>query len=155
MPLTVAQAESIGVARAGPVMVAAQVATDPAADASPRAYMADPIRQALRDLGYPIADPSAPADGDLATIADDDENAILDVMELRVLESCAVAIQDVDFKADETSMSAGGFAERLETRIARLEKRCRIKYGVGASAVAMGSIGLDFAQPNPDTISWE
>jgi hypothetical protein len=103
MSLTVAQAEAILIRRRGPAMVACDLdgtgssTWSPAADTSPRAYLADPLAKAFRTLGFQAADPLAPVDADLATLVFTEIDPFLDVAELRLLETCIGNYPDVDY----------------------------------------------------------
>jgi hypothetical protein len=87
MDATIAQLESVLLARTRGVWVLSGVSEDPDADASPRVYLADPIAYAIRKSGGTTASPFAPATADLATVAADKVDQCLDLAELRSLDN--------------------------------------------------------------------
>lgn len=110
MSLTLAQAERTLVRRKGPMLLACGLATESyATDGTPRDYLADPIARALRAIGLKSADPTAPADADVAEVAEADLDAFLDCAELFVIEATAGNFTQVDYTAGQDGRKLGQF----------------------------------------------
>lgn len=141
MALTRAQAEAILVRRVGRLMTAASM--DGATTNGSNRDFNDPLGWAIVQAGGSVAARNLVTTADLAT-ADDD--AVLDLAELRVLESIAgnLALVDVTFGPHKESL--GQLGTRLELLIARKRKQVARDHGVGASALEAGVITLGFAQ---------
>lgn len=140
---TRAAIETAVVARTAGMLSACYISSTPITDASPRAYMNDPLRTALRDLGYSILDPTAVADADFQSLDPTDENPLLRVAELRTLESCFGSLDDVAFSQGPEKIAGGELGVRLEKRIEKIRENLKVQYGLGLQAPVMGVIRLN------------
>lgn len=121
--------------------------------------LADPIYQGLRSFEVYAADPTDPVDADIATIAPADLGQMLDVAELRLLESSLGNWDRYDQQAGIDSQSQGRLGELLLKRITDLRAKLVQIYGVvpgvtGTTAFGIGVIDLDFQQSTDPAQDW-
>ena len=129
MPLTRANVESILIRRCGRLLAAC--ALDGTTVGGTNADLNDPIGLAIRQLGGTVASIVAVADADLATLADHQVDALLDLAELRALESCLGNLPDVDVAVGPERESLGQLGTRLEAAIARTRAKVQRDHGIG------------------------
>lgn len=115
MALTLADVETVVERRVGAFMTKAGMPTA----GTPNPALADPIGWALRALGYAPASIAAVTDGDLAAVATAHVDALLDLAELRTLESVLTNITAVSTTAGPVSQSWGQLRTDLLTLIPR------------------------------------
>ena len=127
-PLTRYYVEQVAVSRTRAVMAFAKLSTalDPN---TPNPDLSDPIATALEELGYPPQDRSNVTDLDLLPVGPAWQARFLDLVELRVLDSCAQqalvqpeSVQWEDFKKTQ-GMSAKGLQDYIEARWKRYQAR--------------------------------
>ncbi len=121
--------------------------------------LADPIYQGLRSIGIYAADPTAPVDGDMVTLPPSGLSQVLDVAELRLLESCMGNWDRWDETAGVDSQAQGKLGELLQKRIEAVRKQLKDIYGnipgvTAASTFGVGVIGLDFQQTTDPLEDW-
>lgn len=90
----------------------------------------DPIWTALRRVGYSVVNISSVSDADVAQVTGDYERVVIDLAELRVLETCmnrATSLVDVSIGPRRESLSQ--FSDRLEKRIAQKQAQIVKEYG--------------------------
>jgi hypothetical protein len=109
------------------------------------ADLSDPIGYALRRLGYDAA-LSGPTDEDLAYVGPTDVNALLDVSELRVLDSWLSRYSRVDFQIGDRAEKLSQVAEQVRKRAERLRRAIEESYNLEDSSVDEGTVVLNFAQ---------
>ena len=100
----------------------------------------DPIRFALNDLGWTVADPLTPADIDLLPVTGVYVDRVLDGAELRVLETCWTKWVYVTVKGGDEQQNLSDLADRLASRIEQLTLKIERPYGLeltGASIKTM------------------
>ena len=90
----------------------------------------DPIRLALRDLGFPIADVLVVTDNDLVPITDVYVDRVLDGAELRALETCWANWPYVTSGIGNETQNLSDLANRLQKRIDQLIDKLRRPVGV-------------------------
>ena len=100
----------------------------------------DPIRRAARQIGVAVADPVTVADADLAGLVDWQVEYLFDVAELRLLESIWENWTEVSQAISLGKIEAQQLADRIETRIEKLEERIRKPYGRNIGVLAGGAI---------------
>lgn len=144
MSLTRATVETILIRRCGQLLE--QCGLDGVTSNGQNADLNDPIGKAVRTLGYAVAYAAFVDDGDLSAVADDETDALLDVAELRVLESCAGNLTTVDITIGPRSESLGQLGARLEQRIAAVRARVLADHGIGLGTLNADVITLDFMQ---------
>lgn len=118
MALTRANVEAVLIGRCAAALAA--VSLDSTTVNGSNAALADPIRTAIRSLGYSVADPITPADSDLAEIPNTRVEQLLDLAERRVLETVLGRWTAVDQKFGQDSQSLSQYAIQLEKRVAAL-----------------------------------
>lgn len=154
MPLTRAEAESVLVGRARDLLDLLGMAT--VHDGS-NADLSDPIAFAVRQAGYAVAAPTAPADADLASVADKDVDFVLDAAEYRLLETVLTRVrrkvtQRVGF---QSQINWSDLADGLEMSLGRMAADLRRRYGLGRSTLSAGTIKLPTAAGDPcSTWGW-
>jgi hypothetical protein len=115
--------------------------------AGANADLNDPIGYALRKLGYTVASITAVADTDLDDVATDDHDKLLDVAELRTLETILGNLDDVDLRVGPRDEAFNQLADRLEKAIERKRTYLVREYGFGAE-LEEGLITLAFQEQN-------
>lgn len=143
MTVTRANLEAILVQRCGALMSFAGMAVTVAGS---NASLNDPIGYALRQVGYTVASHSSVSDADCASITDDYLDQVLDLAELRTLESVLGNLDDVDITNGPESERFSQLAVSLEKRITRLQDK--INYTYGSVVAEMGYLLHDFAEHN-------
>lgn len=118
------------------------------------AVYGDALAEALRRRGWPVAQPFAATDGDLAGVPDAEAGPLADLAELRSLETLQALppgrkrIREDDYEEERADPSAA-----LAARVAALRDRIRAEQGIGATSAARLSFGvhnLDFAARTDD-----
>ena len=144
MTLTRAQAESILIRRCGKLLTAAEL--DGTTVSGANADLNDPIASALRQCGLTVANIASVADSDLTALADSDIDKLLDLSELRTLESCLGNLDLVDVADGVLKESFGQLGARLERAIERKRTAITRTYGIGLGTLSSGLIDLGFQQ---------
>jgi poly-gamma-glutamate capsule biosynthesis protein CapA/YwtB (metallophosphatase superfamily) len=148
MTITRAQMEAVLVKRCGKLLDAADL--DGTTIDGSNEDLSDPIATALRNAGYSVADLSAVADADLALVDADDTDKVLDLAELRTLESIEGNYDDVNISVTDRSESLNQLAIQVQKKIERLAAKCQKLYGIGNGSIEAGVLGLDFMQKDGD-----
>lgn len=142
--LTRANVESILVRRIGKLLTAAGL--DGTTISGANQDLSDPIGWAVLQLGGAVTSRVSVADSDVATVAAADEEALLDLSELRALESALTNYDATDIKVGDRSESLGQLGGRLEKAIERKRAQVRATYGIGLATLSAGVIPLGFQQ---------
>lgn len=124
-----ANLETILIARVGAWLTAA--ALDGATVDGTNASLNDPIGWAIRTSGGTVAAPALVTDADVATVASADLDQLIDLAELRTLESVLSNFTGVDKKAGPVELKSSQMADRLERRIVALRAAIGLTYGIG------------------------
>lgn len=134
MPLTRAQFESVLIDRCSAAL--AVVSRDSTTVDGTNAALSDPIRSALDSLGYAVADPTSPADSDLAAVPTTSYSLLFDLGERRTLETVLNHWTRVDEKYGQDSQALSQYADQLRVRIADLDRKIVApRAGMGGGAV--------------------
>jgi len=150
MTLTRANAEVVLLKRTSNYMDAADM--DATTEDGTNVDLNDPIGYAIRICGGTVSSITLVVDDDVATVDGDDVDKLLDVAELRILESFLSQYDKFGLKVGPRSEYQSQLAERLEPKVKRMQKRLDTMYGVGAATVETGVIALDFADHNEDLV---
>ena len=113
MAVTIERIETVLGRRIGNYLAAAGMS----AESSPNPYLSDPIAWALRMLGYPTEELDAATDDDLTSLAVAHQDALLDLAELRALESCLTQYSRVSGSVGPVSEQWGELGNRLATLV--------------------------------------
>ena len=149
MALTRATLEANLIRRIGHLLTVAGL--DGTTVSGSNADLADPIAFALRELGVTVATLNNPTDAEVATVAADDHNQLLDVAEIRAMQTALNCVLDLvnteaGNRVDEYSQLANG----LQLRLDRAELRARRLYGWNAGTLEAGYAYHDLAQHADD-----
>lgn len=91
--------------------------------------LTDPIRCAVREIGYDTIDPMGVGDNDLAPLTGNEIDRVLDRAEQRLLETIWNKWTRVDEAMGDDNQKLSQLADRIMKRIADLEERIRRPYG--------------------------
>jgi hypothetical protein len=127
--LTVALIEAELLARLGPYL--RRVGLDGTAADGKNSALRGPIRGAVCSLGLPTSDPIAVVDSDVAGVAGFALERLLDVAEMKALETCWGNWPEVDQQAGEERQDLSQLADRIERRIRLLSDRTAGPYTTG------------------------
>ena len=106
----------------------------------------DAISTSARELGLTLADPLNVVDADLAAVTQDQVSQLVDVAELRLLESTLENYASVDQKISLGSISFGQLRADLERAVARKVLYVEQRYGIGRGTLTGGTVNLRFQQ---------
>lgn len=144
MALTRAPAETVLLKRVGVLFTA--IGLDGTTDDGTNVDLNDPLGYALRRLGYSVATITAVADADLAAVGTDEYDALLDLAELRALESAwSAALTLVDLAVGPRKEALGQLAQGLEKLLARKRAQVEQDHGLGMTLTG-GYLSLDFTE---------
>ena len=146
MTINRAQVEQILVRRCGAYMAAAGL--DSELYDGTNKDLNDPIGYAVRMCDGTVSDYTTIANADLLTVASTDYDKLLDIAELRLLDSIASNLDDVDLVVGQRSEKLNQLALNLQAIMERKANRVEKSYGIGAPIVGTGAIVLDFADHN-------
>lgn len=152
MPLTRATLEGRLVRSNRGVME--KVGWSTAADGS-NADLAAPIASALWEAGYPTADPSSPADADLAAVPLSRwglVSALADVQTKEALLGTAIGL--VTQSKGGHAMNLSDIARRLEDEVARLRQSIARRYTAGSGVVTVGKLAPRPVPPDAVCEPW-
>jgi hypothetical protein len=141
--VTRANVEAILVQRAGPLMTKAGMATT---IVGTNANLNDPIGWGIRQSGGTVAAYSLVIDADVATVASDDTDKMLDFSELRLLKNILTNISLVDTQVGSRRESLSQLARQLENRIKAFTEELEDVYGLSVPTLEAGFIGVEFAE---------
>ena len=145
MTLTRANIEAILVQRCGAYMAAAGMVVTIAGS---NANLNDPIGYAIRMCDGTVTSFVSVADADVATVLAADYDKLLDIAELRTLDSVATNLDDVDITAGQRSEKFNQLALNLQAIMERKAAKIEKLYGIGSPLIGTGAIVLDFADHN-------
>lgn len=143
MPVTATQFRTVLIRRCGRKL--AYAGMDSATVVGTNLDLVDPMREALASLGLAAADVSDVTDDDLAAVADHQQPQLLDVGELRCLESILGNRALGDRKALDSEYFDGRFYAHLELTVSRRRNELRDQYGYGLAPLTSGVFDLGFA----------
>jgi hypothetical protein len=144
MAITRVQIETVLVRRLENWLTAADMAVT---IVGTNADLNDPITNALLQLEIVPANISSVADSDLTSVATTDYNKLLDLAELRTLESVLENYSKVDVEAGAVKAQLDDFGQRIERTIQRKREQIARRYGLeGLASLEAGVINLGFQQ---------
>jgi hypothetical protein len=146
MAITRANAEAVLVGRLGALMEEANL--DGTTVDGTNEDLNDPIGVALRAMGYSVTDIAAVADGDLASLGEEEFNEFLDRAELRTLESIEGNFVLVDITAGPRSEKFSQLLLHVRERKVQLTERVQREYG--SFILEGGYISIDLAEHGSD-----
>lgn len=146
MTITRANLEVILVKRASAYMSAAGMAVT---FTGSNADLNDPIGYALRYVGYTVDDPSSVANADVAELASEDLDQVLDVAEYRLLKNISGNLALVDITTGPVSEKLSQLSASLEKRIEKLSADISTLYGAGVT-IEVGAFHYDFSTHGDD-----
>lgn len=150
MALTRAQCETILVKRLAGWMGEAGLDVS---TAGANTDLNDPIGYAVRRLGLTVADVTAIADADLSAVDTDDYDIVLDVAELRTLETILRNLTRVDTTAGPLSQSFGQLRKDVQTAIEAKRTQVNDDYGdelFSGPQMEAGNLVLDLSLSDSD-----
>lgn len=137
MSITRAQLETILIRRVGAWLTL--VGRDGTTDTGSNDDLTDPIAVALVRAGYSVASIAAVTNDDLASVPIADAPRLVDLAELRALETIVQAYTSVNTSGLGYSKAASDLGARIESRIAVARAAIEQQYGIGsARAFAVG-----------------
>ncbi len=148
MALTRANIEAVLVRRCGRLLTAAGL--DSTTISGANADLNDPIGWAIRQCAGTVASLVLVADTDIATVAESDLDKLLDLAELRTLESIQENNDLVDIQSDDQRKAWAALGTRLELIIARKRASVARIYGTLQGTLTAGTINLSFQQQNDE-----
>lgn len=151
MALTRANVESILIQRVGKLLTAASL--DGTTVNGSNATLNDPIGWSVRQCGATVDDYTAVDNDDVARVSTSDYDKLLDLAELRALETIAGNLDDVDTKVDDVDRKFSQFMTQVERMISRKRAQVSRDYGAGAATLTAGVITLGFQQQNDEATS--
>jgi hypothetical protein len=151
MSLTRSQLETVLVRRLGTWLSYVSLTTTVTGN---NTDLADPIAQALLSAGYTVATITTPANSDLSAVTVTDYPKLLDLAELRTLETILQAFTDFDTKGLNYEDRDDQLGQRIEKAIARKRALIQQKYGLESVVPQAGTIDLNFQQQNDTTPSY-
>lgn len=149
MALTRSQLETVLVRRLGPWLTYVSLDTTIIGN---NPDLADPIAQALLSAGYTVSNIVNPANADLTAVPSTDYPKLLDIAELRALETILQAFTDFDTKGLNYEDRDDQLGQRIESAIQRKRTLVQTKYGLETVAPQAGTIDLNFQTKNDNTI---
>jgi len=151
MALTIVQVETILIRRVGTLFTA--VGLDGTTVDGDNADLVDPIGTSIRNLGGTVTTITDIVDADLAGITEDDYDELLDVAELRALQSAhSAATTLIDTKLGPRDEKLSSVATTLAKLIDQKQKQTEELYGYGLRELESGLLQLDFAEHDEDNI---
>ncbi len=151
MTITRTQVERVLIRRCGKLLTAAGL--DGATSNGTNDDLDDPIGSALRALGLSVADLSAVADTDLAAVTDAQIDQLLDVAELRTLETIEGNLDQVDITIGPRSESLNQLAKQVRTKIDAKRAALAAEYGTGVAGLGMTAVVDNWSAPDEESES--
>ena len=148
MAVTRANVEVNLIRRLGPLMTKAGM--DGSTADGTNTDLADPIAWALRQAGFSTADITNPTTAEVAA-AESDIDQVMDLGELRTLESILGGLDDVDISLGPRDEKLSQLAEQAEKKLAAIQKKVEDLYSFSASALTTGTLTYEFAEHQDGT----
>jgi hypothetical protein len=144
MTLTRAAVEAILIRRCGRLLTAAGL--DGSTIDGTNADLNDPIGWAARQCGLSLTSITTVTDDELAALADDDTDKLLDLAELRTLETIAENPDVTTRQADGAQVDLSDVDTKLHRLIERKQARIERLYGIGYTTFSAGVNRLAFLE---------
>lgn len=110
------------------------------------ASLTDPLGWALRSLGVASATYGTVTSADVAAVAADEIDKLIDFAELKAIENSLGNFDAVDISVGARSEKYDQIRTGLERTLERKQKAVERKYGAQLGTISGGVIALDFAQ---------
>lgn len=107
--------------------------------------LADPIAWGLRESGYSTADITNPTSAEVAA-AEEDIDQVMDLSELRTVESILGGLKNVDITLGPRSESFHQLALQAEKKLAAIQDKVEKLYSFSASPLTTGTLTYEFAE---------
>ncbi len=147
MTITRANVESLLIRRVGALFTELSLDGTTVSGANPD--LNDPIGYAVRQCGGTVTSPTAVADADLAGIAEEDTDKLLDFAELRALKTAlTVARRLVTHQEGPRREDLSDLAEGLAADITFRQAEIGESYGLGVGALEAGVLTLEMMESN-------
>lgn len=153
MTITRVQVERILIARCGKLLTAAGL--DGATRTGANEDLNDPIGAAVRALALTVADLSAVADTDLASVTDAQIDQLLDVAELRTLETIEGNLDQVDITIGPRSESLNQLSKQVRTKIDAKRAAVEAAYGTGVAGLSTRAVTTAWDAPLDESETYE
>jgi len=108
------------------------------------------IGYAIRQMGGSVSTFGAVADSDLAFLASEDYDQLLDIAEYRLLQNIKGRWGKVDIRAGQLGENLSQFTKDIDADLDRKLSMLQSMYGFGSAVLGAGAIDLDFAQTDED-----
>lgn len=141
---TRAQIEVTLIARCGKILTACGL--DGVTVDGTNASLTDPLGWALRSLNVAPATYGTVTSAEVAAVAADEIDKLLDFAELKALENALGNFDAVDISVGARSEKYDQIRTGLERTLERKQKAVERKYGAQLGTISGGVIALDFAQ---------
>ena len=112
--------------------------------------LADPIGWALRQAGYPTADITDPTTAEVAAAVGDIDQ-VMDLSEMRTLESILGGLDDVDITLGPRDEKLSQLAEQAEKKLVAIQDKIQKLYSFSAAALTTGTLTYEFAEHQDGT----
>ena len=142
MALTCVVAETILIARLGPLMAVAEMSV---VVGGSNADLGDPLAWATRGVGGSTASYDTVTDAELALVSDSDLDDLLTLAEWRLLKNIQGALDAVDLTVGPRSEKLSQYAEKIQQLLDRLEPEIEA-LGILATPLEAGYITIDIAE---------
>lgn len=149
MTTTRANIEAVLVRRCGKLLTAAGL--DGTTIAGTNGDLNDPIGWAIRQCGGTVATLTSVVDGDVSSVNDADADKLLDLAELRTIETIEGNLDGVDITVGPRSESLNQLSVRVRAKLDSKRAQLQRDYGFGVGTLTAGVVSLDFAQTGPTT----
>lgn len=146
MAITRANVETLLVKRCGSLMMAAGM--DGTTVSGSNADLNDPLGYAVRKCGGTVATITSVADSDLSGIDSGDYDKLIDIAELRTLESIEGNLDDVDISVGSRREALNQLSAQVAKKIDRKREQVERAYGVGLGELEAGVVSLGFQEQN-------
>lgn len=104
--------------------------------------MVDSITYGMRKAGLTLSDPINVVDADLVQVNEDNIDKMLDLAELRLLETIQGNLDDVDIIVGPERENYSQITSQLSLRILRLSRRVEKEYAAFKESVEGGTISV-------------
>lgn len=149
--MTRTQAETVLIARCGKLLTACGI--DGATVNGTNASLTDPLAWAMRQSGYSPAAFGSVTDTDLAGVAVDDTDKLLDLAEFKALENGLGNFDATDISVGPRSESYDQIRAGVEKILTRKQANITRLYGFGLGTLEAGVIAYDFMTKATDALT--
>jgi hypothetical protein len=151
--LTRADTESILIARVGGLMTACGL--DGTTVDGTNTDLNDPIRYGITQADGSVDDFTLVDDDDIATVATDDYDKMLDLAEYRILQNCLTNLALTDIEVGPRKVWYDQLSKRLEKSISNKKTFIDDLYDFAVPELATFVLDLNFAEHDEDNVDEE